>query len=71
MFADPIFLLSLVALFFLLGLWVYQVLQDTLTDQNQQLIYISGLSASLIGIYRIFINAGDLGSVLLLSLIHI
>ena len=42
MFADPIFLLSLVALFFLLGLWVYQVLQDTLTDQNQQLIYIFG-----------------------------
>jgi len=67
MFADPIFLLSLVALFFLLGLWVYQVLQDTLTDQNQQLIYISGLSASLIGIYRIFINAGDLGSVLLIG----
>ena len=67
MFADPIFLLSLAALFFLLGLWIYQVLQDTLTDQNQQLIYISGLSASLIGIYRIFINAGDLGSVLLIG----
>ena len=67
MFADPIFLLSLAALFFLLGLWIYQVLQDTLTDQNQQLIYFSGLLASLIGIYRIFINAGDLGSVLLIG----
>ena len=67
MFADPIFLLSLAALFFLLGLWIYQVLQDRLTDQTQQLIYISGLSASLIGIYRIFINAGDLGSVLLIG----
>ena len=67
MFADPIFLLSLAVLFLLLGLWIYLVLQNTLTDQNQQLIYFSGLSASLIGIYRIFINAGDLGSVLLIG----
>ena len=67
MFADPTFLLSLVVLFILLGLWIYLVLQDTLTDQTQQLIYFSGLSASLIGIYRIFINAGDLGSVLLIG----
>ena len=67
MFADPTFLLSLVVLFVLLGLWIYLVLQDTLTDQTQQLIYFSGLSASLIGIYRIFINAGDLGSVLLIG----
>ena len=67
MFADPIFLLSLAVLFILLGLWIYLVLQDSLTDQTQQLIYLSGLSASLIGIYRIFINAGDLGSVLLIG----
>lgn len=67
MFADPTFLLSLAVLFILLGLWIYLVLQDTLTDQTQQLIYFSGLSASLIGIYRIFINAGDLGSVLLIG----
>ena len=67
MFADPIFLLSLAVLFFLLGLWIYLVLNETLTDHNQQLIYISGLSVSLIGIYRIFINAGDLGSVLLIG----
>jgi len=67
MFADPIFLLSLAVLFFLLGLWIYMVLRETLTDHNQQLIYISGLSVSLIGIYRIFINAGDLGSVLLIG----
>ena len=67
MFADPIFLLSLAVLFFLLGLWIYLVLKETLTDHNQQLIYISGLSVSLIGIYRIFINAGDLGSVLLIG----
>ncbi len=67
MFADPIFLLSLAVLFFLLGLWIYMVLKETLNDHNQQLIYISGLSVSLIGIYRIFINAGDLGSVLLIG----
>ncbi len=67
MFADPIFLLSLAVLFFLLGLWIYMVLRETLTDHNQQLIYISGLSVSLMGIYRIFINAGDLGSVLLIG----
>ena len=71
MFGDPIFLLSLLAVFGLIGIWIYQVLQDALTDQSQQTIYIAGLTASLIGIYRIFVNAGDLGSVLLLSLIHI
>lgn len=67
MFADPIFLLSLLAVFGLIGVWIYQVLQDTLTDQSQQIIYITGLSSSLVGIYRIFVNAGDLGSVLLIG----
>ena len=67
MFGDPIFLLSLLAVFGLIGVWIYQVLQDTLTDQSQQIIYIAGLSSSLVGIYRIFVNAGDLGSVLLIG----
>ena len=67
MFGDPIFLLSLLAVFGLIGIWIYQVLQDTLTDQSQQIIYITGLSSSLVGIYRIFVNAGDLGSVLLIG----
>ena len=67
MFGDPIFLLSLFAVFCLIGVWIYQVLQDTLTDQSQQMLYIAGLSSSLVGIYRIFVNAGDLGSVLLIG----
>ncbi len=67
MFADPIFLLSLLAVFGLIGVWIYQVLQGTLTDQSQQIIYVIGLSSSLVGIYRIFVNAGDLGSVLLIG----
>ena len=67
MFGDPIFLLSLFAVFCLIGVWIYQVLQDTLTDQSQQILYIAGLSSALIGIYRIFVNAGDLGSVLLIG----
>ena len=67
MFADPIFLLSLLAVFCLIGIWIYQVLQDSLSDKSQQIIYIAGLTASLVGIYRIFVNAGDLGSVLLIG----
>ena len=67
MFGDPIFLLSLFAVFCLIGIWIYQVLQDTLTDQSQQILYLAGLSSSLVGIYRIFVNAGDLGSVLLIG----
>ena len=67
MFGDPIFLLSLFAVFCLIGVWIYQVLQDTLTDQSQQILYLAGLSSSLVGIYRIFVNAGDLGSVLLIG----
>ena len=67
MFGDPIFLLSLFAVFCLIGVWIYQVLQGTLTDQSQQILYIAGLSSSLIGVYRIFVNAGDLGSVLLID----
>ena len=67
MFGDPIFLLSLFAVFCLIGVWIYQVLQDTLTDQSQQILYLAGLTSSLVGIYRIFVNAGDLGSVLLIG----
>ena len=67
MFGDAIFLLSLLAVFVLIGIWIYQVLQDKLTDQSQQIIYITGLTASLVGVYRIFVNAGDLGSVLLIG----
>jgi len=67
MFGDPIFLLSLFAVFCLIGVWIYQALQDTLTDQSQQILYLAGLSSSLVGIYRIFVNAGDLGSVLLIG----
>ena len=67
MFGDPIFLLSLFAVFCLIGVWIYQVLQDTLTDQSQQILYLAGLPSSLVGIYRIFVNAGDLGSVLLIG----
>jgi signal peptidase I len=67
MFGDPIFLLSLFAVFCLIGVWIYLVLQDTLTDQSQQILYLAGLSSSLVGIYRIFVNAGDLGSVLLIG----
>ena len=67
MFGDPIFLLSLFAVFCLIGVWIYQVLQDKLTDQSQQILYLAGLSSSLVGIYRIFVNAGDLGSVLLIG----
>ena len=59
--------MSLLAVFCLIGVWIYQVLQDTLTDQSQQILYIAGLSSALIGIYRIFVNAGDLGSVLLIG----
>ena len=67
MFGDPIFLLSLFAVFCLIGVWIYQVLQDKLTDQSQQILYLAGLTSSLVGIYRIFVNAGDLGSVLLIG----
>jgi signal peptidase I len=67
MFVDPIFLLSIFLVFCFIAVWIYQVLQNTLTDQSQQILYIAGLSASLIAIYRIFVNAGDLGSVLLIG----
>jgi signal peptidase I len=67
MFSDPIFLLSLFAVFLLIGTWIYQVLKDTLTNQTQQAIYTAGFIFSIVGIYRIFVNAGDLGSVLLIG----
>ena len=67
MFSDPAFVFSLLSLFSLIGIWVYLVIQKKLTDQLQQTIYFAGLTASLIGIYRIFVNAGDLGAVLLIG----
>ncbi len=67
MFGDPIFLLSLFGVFCFIGIWIYLVLRETLTDQSQQLIYFAGFCLSLVGIYRIFVNAGDLGAVLLIG----
>ena len=67
MFSDPAFVFSLLSLFSLIGIWVYLVIQKKLTDQLQQTIYFAGLTASLIGIYRIFVNAGDLGGLFIIE----
>lgn len=67
MFSDPIFILALLSVFGLIGFWMNRVLLDSLTDKLQQLIYNLGFIAAAICIYRIFINAGDLGVVLFLG----
>lgn len=67
MFSDPIFIIALLSVIILIGFWINKVLADNLTDQMQQIIYTIGFLAALLGIYRIFINAGDLGIVLLLG----
>jgi signal peptidase I len=67
MFSDPIFIIALLLVSTLIGLWIYKVLIDSLTDQMQQTIYTLGFLSALLGIYRIFVNAGDLGVVLLLG----
>ena len=64
MFRDPVFILALLSVFTLIGVWIYKVLDKTLTDQTQQILYIVGFLFALLGIYRIFVNAGDLGTVL-------
>ena len=67
MFSDPIFIIALLLVATLIGFWIYKVLTDSLTDQMQQTIYTLGFLSALLGIYRIFVNAGDLGIVLLLG----
>ena len=67
MFSDPVFIIALLSVGFLIGLWIHKVLADTLTEPIQQTIYTVGFLAALLGIYRIFVNAGDLGIVLLLG----
>ena len=67
MFSDPIFIIALVSVALSIAFWIYKVLSDTLTDQMQQAIYTLGFFSALLGIYRIFVNAGDLGSVLLIG----
>jgi len=66
-FSDPVFIIALLSVGFLIGLWIHKVLADTLTEPIQQTIYTVGFLAALLGIYRIFVNAGDLGIVLLLG----
>jgi signal peptidase I len=51
----------------LIVFWIVKVLSDTLTDHLQQTIYTLGFLSALLGIYRIFVNAGDLGIVLFLG----
>lgn len=67
MFSDPIFIIALLSVSTLIGFWIYKVLTDTLSDQMQQTLYTLGFLSALLGIYRIFVNAGDLGVVLLLG----
>jgi signal peptidase I len=67
MFSDPIFIIALLSVSTLIGFWIYKVLTDSLTDQMQQTIYTLGFLSALLGIYRIFVNAGDLGVVLLVG----
>ncbi|MDA9131175.1 signal peptidase I [Gammaproteobacteria bacterium] len=67
MFSDPIFIIALVSVALSIAFWIYKVLSDTLTDQMQQVIYTLGFFSALLGIYRIFVNAGDLGVVLFLG----
>ena len=67
MFSDPIFIIALVSVALSIAFWIYKVLSDTLTDQMQQVIYTAGFLSALLGIYRIFVNAGDLGVVLFLG----
>ena len=67
MFGDPVFLLSLLGVVLLIIFWIYKVLTDSLTEQVQQIIYSAGFISALLGIYRIFVNAGDLGLVLFLG----
>jgi signal peptidase I len=66
-FSDPIFIIALVSVALSIAFWIYKVLSDTLTDQMQQAIYTLGFFSALLGIYRIFVNAGDLGVVLFLG----
>jgi signal peptidase I len=66
-FSDPIFIVALVSVALSIAFWIYKVLSGTLTDQMQQAIYTLGFLSALLGIYRIFVNAGDLGVVLFLG----
>mgnify|MGYP001157314974 FL=1 len=67
MFSDPIFIIALASVALSIAFWIYKVLSDALTDQMQQVIYTLGFASALLGIYRIFVNAGDLGVVLFLG----
>ena len=67
MLIDPIFILSLIAVVSLIGFWIHLVLANNLSDQMQQTLYGLGVISALLGIYRIFVNAGDLGIVLFLG----
>ena len=67
MFSDPIFIIALASVALSIAFWIYKVLSDTLTAQMQQVIYTLGFLSALLGIYRIFVNAGDLGVVLFLG----
>jgi signal peptidase I len=66
-FSDPFFIIALASVALSIAFWIYKVLSETLTDQMQQVIYTLGFLSALLGIYRIFVNAGDLGVVLFLG----
>jgi len=66
---DPIFIISVVGMAFVLGSWIKSVINNESNENNFIVKNSSSLSTifGLLMLYSIFVNAGDLGIVLLIA----
>ena len=69
MINDPIFIISVIGMTFVLGSWIKSVINNESNENNFVVKNSSSLSTifGLLMLYSIFVNAGDLGIVLLIS----
>jgi signal peptidase I len=66
---DPIFIISVIGMTFVLGSWIKSVINNESNENNFVVKNSSSLSTifGLLMLYSIFVNAGDLGIVLLIA----
>ena len=66
---DPLFILACLGVLAAIGFWIKFNLDNTINSTLEERLNFIGFIFAVIGIWRLFVNAGDLGIILLVGTI--
>ena len=69
MLYDPLFILACLGVLAAIGFWIRFNLDNTINPRLEERLNFIGFIFAVIGIWRLFVNAGDLGIILLVGTI--